>query len=46
MEQNTLGDNVHLFEEHLKKELLAIEPTNTFKENIHLSVILALKQGE
>ena len=41
-----LGDNVHLFEEHLKKELLAIEPTNIFKENIHLSVILALKQGE
>lgn len=38
-----LGDNSHLFERHLREELLKIEPTGSFKENIQLSVQLALK---
>lgn len=38
-----LGENVNLFEKHLKEELLSIEETGIFKEPIHLSVKLALK---
>ena len=38
-----LGEKVHLFEEQLKKELLGIDHTGVFKEQIHLSVKLALK---
>lgn len=39
-----LGENVDLFEEHLKEELLAIDPTGVFTEQINTSVKLALKE--
>ncbi|MBU7595683.1 class I SAM-dependent methyltransferase [Metabacillus halosaccharovorans] len=38
-----LGDNVNSFEQHLKEELLSIEKTGVFKEQINTKVILALK---
>ena len=38
-----LGDNVDFFEKHLKEELLAIDKTGVFKEQINTSVKLALK---
>ena len=38
-----LGDNVESFEKHLKEELLSIEKTGVFKEQINTTVILALK---
>ncbi|GGA67862.1 methyltransferase [Ornithinibacillus halotolerans] len=39
-----LGENVKAFEDNLKDELLKINPTGIFKEQIDLSVILALKK--
>jgi ubiquinone/menaquinone biosynthesis C-methylase UbiE len=39
-----LGENVNLFEKHLKEELLVIDKTGVFKEQIHTSVNLALKK--
>jgi len=38
-----LGDNVDFFEKHLKEELLAIDKTGVFKEQINTSVKLAFK---
>lgn len=38
-----LGENVDLFEKHLKEELLAIDHTGVFKEQINTSVKLAFK---
>ncbi|WP_313894388.1 methyltransferase domain-containing protein [Psychrobacillus sp.] len=38
-----LGGNVHLFENHLKKELLELDNTGIYKEQINLSVKLAIK---
>lgn len=38
-----LGDNVNLFESHLKEELLSIDNSGMFKEKINISVNLALK---
>lgn len=38
-----LGDNVDLFERHLKEELLAFNKTGVFKEQINTSIILAFK---
>ncbi len=38
-----LGENVNLFEEHLKEELLAIDNTGIYIEQINISVKLALK---
>lgn len=38
-----LGENVNLFEKHLKEELLAIDKTGVFKEQINTSVVLAFK---
>ena len=39
-----LGDKVNQFERHLKEELLAIESKGIFKENINLSIKLAVKK--
>ncbi|QFF99175.1 class I SAM-dependent methyltransferase [Psychrobacillus glaciei] len=39
-----LGENVTSFEEHLKEELLAIDPTGVFIEEINTSVKLAFKK--
>ncbi|WP_391209690.1 class I SAM-dependent methyltransferase [Psychrobacillus sp. L4] len=39
-----LGENVDSFEEHLKEELLAIDPTGVFTEEINISVKLAVKE--
>ena len=38
-----LGENVDLFEKHLKEELLAVDKNGVFKEQINTSVKLALK---
>ncbi|UOE93323.1 class I SAM-dependent methyltransferase [Alkalihalobacillus sp. LMS39] len=38
-----LGDNVEAFEKHLKEELLSIEKTGVFKEQLNIKVIFALK---
>ena len=38
-----LGDNIKLFERHLTEELLAINEAGVFKEEVNLTVILALK---
>lgn len=39
-----LGENVSSFEKHLKEELLSIDKTGVFKEQINTSVKLALKK--
>jgi len=38
-----LGNHVHLFEEHLREELLALKDTGIFREPIETSVKLAIK---
>jgi ubiquinone/menaquinone biosynthesis C-methylase UbiE len=38
-----LGENVHAFEQHMKEALLAIDSRGVFKEEMTLSVKLALK---
>ena len=39
-----LGENVNLFEKHLKEELLEHDNNGIFKEQINLSIKLAIKQ--
>jgi ubiquinone/menaquinone biosynthesis C-methylase UbiE len=41
-----LGENVNLFEEHLKEELLALEPTGLFSEEINILVKLGIKNRQ
>ncbi|MBM0066800.1 class I SAM-dependent methyltransferase [Alkalicoccobacillus gibsonii] len=41
--QRFLGENKTMFEKHLTEELLAIDETGVFKENMNLTVILAMK---
>ncbi|WP_391115830.1 class I SAM-dependent methyltransferase [Psychrobacillus sp. L3] len=41
-----LGENVNMFEEHLKEELLAINPTGVFTEEMNISIKLALKNRQ
>lgn len=38
-----LGENVRLFEKHLKEELLALDNTGIYKEQLNVSVKLAVK---
>ncbi|MFJ7973517.1 hypothetical protein [Psychrobacillus sp. NPDC096389] len=38
-----LGENVQLFENHLKEELLALDDTGIYKEQLNISVKLAVK---
>jgi ubiquinone/menaquinone biosynthesis C-methylase UbiE len=38
-----LGENVNLFEKHLKEELLALDNSGVFREQITLSIELAIK---
>lgn len=40
-----IGDNVNLFEKHLKDELLKIDNSGVFKEQINLSIKLAIKKS-
>jgi ubiquinone/menaquinone biosynthesis C-methylase UbiE len=40
-----LGDNFISFEKHLREELLTLDETGLFKEQINISIILALKNG-
>ncbi len=39
-----LGDNVNSFEQNLREELLSIEETGVFKEQVNITVIMALKK--